>query len=84
MLVRNLPIVLGLEDPKGSAIDLQMSDFPLKYSGIKELDMVFPLGTNLAIRGPYIHMELGRDSGLFRVHNPSDIIFLKQIGRAHV
>jgi len=45
-------------------------------AGLEEVDAVFPVGTILAIREPYLKNSLQSDNSFVRVDSPSDVIFL--------
>ncbi|HEV7736788.1 MAG TPA: hypothetical protein VGO47_05365, partial [Chlamydiales bacterium] len=72
-----MAIEVNVEDPSGDVLLLTIYNFPLPFfADAQELDGIFPIGTLLAIREPYLKTSLLDASRTFiRVDSPTDIIF---------
>ncbi|KAF8524717.1 hypothetical protein BU17DRAFT_42595 [Hysterangium stoloniferum] len=75
---RVVAIEIPVEDPNGDVASLSLYNFPtMMNSGPHELDSVFPVGTILAIREPFLKQSLVYNSVQFmRVDSPTDVIFM--------
>jgi len=74
---RFVAIEAVVEDPEGDARLLCLYNLPsMLNAGLEEIDIVFPVGTILAIREPYLKNSLQFENCLVRVDSPSDVVFL--------
>ncbi|KAF8507844.1 hypothetical protein BU17DRAFT_57135 [Hysterangium stoloniferum] len=75
---RGVAIEIAVEDPNGDVASLSLYNFPtMMNSGLQEVDSVFPVGTILAIREPFLKQSLISNSVQFmRVDSPTDVIFM--------
>ncbi|KIJ56950.1 hypothetical protein M422DRAFT_238538 [Sphaerobolus stellatus SS14] len=76
---RVISVDVYIEDPLGHGQLVCVYNFPsMLTAGPKELDALFPVGTVLAIREPYLKSALQNVNNTFiRVDSPTDIIFVR-------
>ena len=66
-----------VEDPEGDVQLLCLYNIPsMLNAGLAEVDAIFPVGTILAIREPYLKNSLQSNNSHVRVDSPSDVVFL--------
>ncbi|KDQ15102.1 hypothetical protein BOTBODRAFT_32078 [Botryobasidium botryosum FD-172 SS1] len=67
-----------IEDPTGDVRSLSIYNYPgTRLAPAKVLDTLFPTGTIIAIREPYLKIGLHDGAPFVRVDSPSDIVFIK-------
>jgi hypothetical protein len=73
-------IQFGIEDTTGDAQCVSLYNFPgADNASPQELDILFPLGSVLVIREPYLRIS-NTPTAYIWIDSPSDIIFVKPDG----
>ncbi|KAF8580587.1 hypothetical protein K439DRAFT_1393632 [Ramaria rubella] len=73
---RLIAIEAAIEDPEGDVRLLCLYNFPSMIdAGPEDIDAIFPVGTIIAVREPYLKTSLHGENCFIRVDSPSDTYF---------
>lgn len=68
-----------VEDPAGNAINLTLYNYPCTLgANLHTTDAIFPIGSILAVREPYLKIATHGRTQSLRVDSPSDLVFIDQ------